>query len=285
MRRRVNLTSTLWLFFLSLGLSGVADAQVKAPPGYEPPRFRAEAQAVLPALPPETTIRLLVDADFAPFSFLSASGAPAGLAVELALAACAEAKLRCNVEAKPFGEILTALQNSEGDVVVTGPRLEDATLRQSLMTKPYFRTMGRFAVQTGNPLTEADPQSLSGKPIGVVKDTVHARWLEAYYADSEIVAFDDAVAAGEALRTGKVQALFGDNLRLIYWVSGDAARGCCRLLGGAFSDFDYFSRNLAFLVRRERPELRAAFDYGLDMAQKQGLTARIIKAYVPLSPW
>ena len=285
MRRSVNFTTIFWLFSLSVGLSGVANSQDAALSGYEPPRFRAEADGVLPALPPETTIRLLADADFAPFSFLSASGAPAGLAVELAMAACAEAKLRCKVEVKPFGEILPALQNGEADVAVTGPRLEDAALRQSLMTRPYFRTMGRFAVQTGNPLTAADPRSLEDKRIGVVKDTVHARWLEAYYGDSEIIVFDDAVAAGEALRLGTIDTLFGDNLGLIYWVSGATARGCCRLLDGTFSDFDYFSRNLAFLVRRDRGELRQAFDHGLDMAQKRGVTARIIKAYVPLNPW
>ena len=79
--------------------------------------------------------------------------------------------------------------------------------------------------------------------------------------------------------------IFGDNLRMIYWTAGESARGCCRLLGGAYTDFDHFSRNLAFLVRKDRPELRAAFDYGLDMAQKNGTTAKIFNAYVPLSPW
>ena len=61
--------------------------------------------------------------------------------------------------------------------------------------------------------------------------------------------------------------------------------GCCRLLGGAYSDFSEFSRNIAFLVRGERPDLRDAFDYGLDMAQKSGTTQKIFNAYVPLNPW
>ena len=38
-------------------------------------------------------------------------------------------------------------------------------------------------------------------------------------------------------------------------------------------------------VRRDRPELRAAFDYGLDQAQETGATAKIIRTYVPLPPW
>ena len=119
----------------------------------------------------------------------------------------------------------------------------------------------------------------------MVKGTTHARWLQAYYSGSEIVTFDDRAKAGEALRTGNVAAIFGDNLQIIYWVAGEAARGCCKLLGGAFSDIDYFSSNMAFLIRTARPDLRAAFDYGLDAAQKDGTTEKIFNAYVPLDPW
>jgi polar amino acid transport system substrate-binding protein len=205
--------------------------------------------------------------------------------VELALAACGELEIPCTVTALPFDAVIPALQNGQGDIVVTGPKLAEETLRDTAMTRPYFRIMGRFAVQSGSPLKAGDAASLSGRRIGVIKDTVHAQWLETYYGGSDIVPFDNGNAAGEALRTGSIDTMFGDNLAMIYWVSGQASANCCRVLDGAFSDFDHFSRNLAFLVRRDRPELRAAFDYGLDMAQKNGTTAKIIKAYVPLSPW
>ncbi|MFN4143819.1 transporter substrate-binding domain-containing protein [Aestuariivirga sp.] len=234
---------------------------------------------------PDTPVRLIADADFAPLSFLSNAGAPAGLAVELAIAACEQARLRCTVEARPFAEIMPALERGEGDVAISGPRLDEATLGAARMTRPYFRTMARFAVANANRLQAADPRALAGRRIGVAKDTVHARWLEAYYGNSRIEAFGSLGEAGEALKTGEVDAVFGDNLQVIYWVMGSAAGSCCRLLDGAFSDFDHFSRNLAFLVRNDRPELRAAFDYGLDQAQASGATARIIRTYVPLPLW
>ncbi len=230
-------------------------------------------------------MRLLADADFAPYSFQTASGAPAGIAVELALAACAAAKLTCGVTLRPFGGLMPALANGDGDVIVSGPRLDEVILNQAAMTRPWFRLMGRFAVQRGNPLKASDSVSMTEKRIAVVRDTVHARWLETYYGGAEIVPFGDDAEAAEALRTGNVDVIFGDDLRLIYWVAGGDARGCCRLLGGAYTDFDYFSSNLVFLASRGRPELRAAFDYGLDMAQTSGATGKIFNAYVPLNPW
>ena len=271
--------------FLALwALSQVAYAQETAAPAYEPPLFRAVEEVARPNIPENLPVRLIADSDFAPYSFVSNAGAPAGLAVELAIAACERARLSCTVEARPFTEILGALERGEADVAVTGPRLDPATLKAALMTRPYFRVMARFAVAANSALTSADPEALSGSSIGVVKDTVHARWLEAYYSGADIQPYESLAAAGDALKTGEADAIFGDNLQVIYWVSGEAAAQCCRLLGGAYSDFDYFSRNLAFLVRPERADLRAAFDYGLDEAQSSGATARIIRTYVPLPP-
>lgn len=285
-RPYVNVTTTLWLFFGIFIQFLSVESLAEGVDGYRLPLFRNVEEAPPSLSPPGNAhIRLLADADFAPYSFQTASGAPAGLAVELALAACSAAKLSCDVAMRPFDALVPALVQGEGDVIVSGPRLDEEILDRANMTRPWFRQFGRFAVQRGNPLETGDAASLVDKRIGVVKDTVHARWIANYYERSEIVPFDDEAKAAAALRTGEVDVIFGDNLRLIYWVAGDDARGCCRLLGGAYSDVDYFGRNLAFLVRRDNPALRAALDYGLDMAQKSGTTEKIFTAYVPLSPW
>ena len=251
----------------------------------EPPAFRTVADKARPDIPENLPVRLLADDDFAPFSFRSRTGAPAGLSVELAVAACERAHLSCTVEVRPYSTIMGALARGEADAVIAGPRLDEEALGTARMTRPYFRTMGRFAVANATSLTDADGNGLSGARIGVVKDTLHARWLEAYYGGAKIVPFDTLAAAGEALKTGEVDALFGDNLQVIYWVSGEAAASCCKLLGNAFSDFDFYSRNLAFLVSPGRADIRDALDYGLDQAQASGATEKIIKAYVPLPVW
>lgn len=284
MRRYVKFSTSFRVFFATLLISQVVEAQEKQP-AYQPPLFRTMEEQARPALPEQLAVKLIADEDFAPYSFRSRTGSPAGISVEIAIAACEQARLACTVEVRPFAEILPALERGEVDVAVTGPRLDANTLAASRMTRPYFRIMGRFAVPNTSTLDTASVSNLAGRRIGVVKDTVHARWLTAYYASTRITPFDDLAAAGAALKGGQVDALFGDNLQVIYWVAGEAAAGCCRLLGGAYSDFDYFSRNLAFLARRDKPELAQALDYGLDKAQAAGSTAKILRTYLPLDPW
>ena len=85
----------------------------------------------------------------------------------------------------------------------------------------------------------------------------------------------------EALRTGALDVSFGDGLRLIYWLAGSSSRGCCKPLGGAFVDRQFFSRNLAFLTRRDDQETAKAFDFALDRLQENGASAKIFMRYLP----
>jgi len=239
----------------------------------------------MPAFPQDLTIRLAADMDFPPYSFRARSGVPAGLSVELALAACAEIQIKCEVLLKPLPALLRDLASREHDVIVSGPRIDEKALAHAVMTRPWFRSFGRFAVQSGSPLKGSDARSLAGRRIGAVAGTAHAAWLTSYYGDSELLTFDSDAQAQSALRTGAVDALFADNLRLIYWITGGASRDCCKLSGGAYSDFETFSRNLAFLVRSDRADIRDAFDVALDRMQANGTTEKLFNTYVPLNPW
>jgi polar amino acid transport system substrate-binding protein len=285
--RYVATTSTLrlcLLFLLILPLA--ASISYGEDAGYKLPKFRKiQVEAKMPAFPQGTTIRLAGDADFPPYSFHSRSGGPTGLSVELALAACVEIKVKCEVMLKPLAQLLPGLAKRDFDLIVSGPRIDEKALAQAVMTRPWFRSLGRFAVQSGSPLKGSDARSLAGRRIGAVKGTSHAAWLQTYYGASELLTFDNDAKAQEALRTGAIDALFGDDLRLIYWITGAASRGCCKLSGGAYSDFESFSRNVAFLVRSDRTDIRDAFDVALDRLQANGTTEKLFNTYVPINPW
>ena len=276
---------SLWLAF-ALVVSGPGAAQDAAPAG--PPLFR-HIDGVAKAKPPvalaQRSIRLLTDRDFPPFSYETPAGKTAGVSVDLALSVCTELKANCVVVAKPFNELVPALLNNEGDVIVSGLRIDEPLLRKTMMTRPYFWSLGRFAVRMGSQLHGGDIRSLAGKRIGFVANTSHGAWLEKYYSRSTLTPFPTEAEMNEALRTGALDVSFGDGLRLIYWLAGSSSRGCCKTLDGAFVDRQFFSHNLAFLARKENQDLVHALDYALDRLQEKGTSAEIFSRYLPSALW
>ncbi|MFN0190513.1 MAG: transporter substrate-binding domain-containing protein [Aestuariivirga sp.] len=249
------------------------------------PRFRhAESPAAAPFSRTDPVV-LLADEDFPPFSFRSRDGQLAGIAVDMALATCAELKLSCEVLGRPYDALLPALQTGEAEAIVSGPHLDKGLPGYAETTRPYFWSLGRFATRTGSPLEDSDYKSLAGKRIGSVKDSAHAAWLERHFPRSTIVTFETESGLQEALRTGTIDALFGDSFRVIFWISGSGSRACCKLLGGPYTDRAYFSRDLGFIVKRDNDGLLAALDHGLDRLQERGFTSEIFARYLPLSPW
>jgi polar amino acid transport system substrate-binding protein len=271
------------LLAFALVAVGPAISQNGAAPGF--PLFRhIDSVAKSPAFA-QRNIRLLTDRDFPPFSYETPEGKTAGVSVDLALAVCAELKATCTVVAKPFSQLLPALLNNEGDVIVSGLRIDETVLKKTAMTRPYFWSLGRFAVRVGSQLRGSDIRSLAGRRIGYVANSSHGAWLEKYYSRSALTAFPSEAEMNEALRTGAIDVSFGDGLRLIYWLAGSASRGCCKPLDGAFVDRQFFSNNLSFLTRREDAETVKAFDYALDRLQDKKTSAEIFARYLPSGLW
>ncbi len=285
MRKSTTLSASYMLLITFTWLaSSSANAQTTAPETL--PLFRhVDETAKNPVNLPTGSVRLLTDENFPPFSYGAPEGKYSGLSVELAIAACSVLKLDCVVVARPFGELLPALVANEGDVIVSGLKIDENVLKKTAMTRPYFWSLGRFAVKHGSQLRSSDLRSLAGKRIGFVAKTSHEAWLEKYYSRSTLAAFPTEAEMFAALSAGTVDAVFGDDLKLIYWLAGSASNGCCLTLGGAYVDRNFFSRNLAFLARRGDQNLVQAFDYALDLLQEKGTASEIYARYLPNGLW
>ena len=240
--------------------------------------------AIAPLDFPTGTIRLLADLEYPPFSFQDSNGAMTGISVDIAIAACAEIKISCQVIKKSFAELLPALKNHEGDVIITGIRLTPEILKITSATRPYFFSSARFITRVGIPFSQPDVRDLAGRRVGYVKATGHAVFLEKYYERSALTPFNDENALLESLRTSSIDAAFTDSLHASFWLKGSNSRRCCIALGESFVDRASFSRSMSLLVDAAQPNLREALDYAMDRLEEKGITAKIFAHYLPDSP-
>lgn len=229
-------------------------------------------------------VRFVADNSFPPFSYRDGDGALTGLNVAVADAICRELKLKCEFVVKPWEEAVAAVEKGEADAMLSGLKISPAALERFDFTAPFLRTVGRFAVRIQNQMPSSDVKSLAGKRIGVIAGSAHEAWVKAYYPRSLLKSYQTEEQAGEGLRTGAVDALFGDAYRLIFWIHGQGARHCCRLLPGAFVEPGYFSGGISIAVRRGNRRLLDALDYGLDRLQTSGEFARIYRKFFPEPP-
>jgi polar amino acid transport system substrate-binding protein len=279
--RRLNLWLSLILLIVCITPAVAENVKSVLFPGFR----HVDPDAFQTVQLPNQVVILDADADFAPWSFQGEDGGLRGIAVELAQAACTEAQLACTLQSAKFEDLLPALRSGAVQGLVSGPKPDPAMAAEFALTRSYFRTLGRFIVRSGSSLPGPDIRSLAGRRIGFRANTQHARFLETYYSRSALTPFDDANAMLEALRTGQVDAVFGDAVQLSYWLKGGSSRGCCSFLGKAFLHRDTFSRSLSFTVRRDAPELRAKLDAALDRLEANGTTAEIFARYLPASVW
>jgi polar amino acid transport system substrate-binding protein len=245
------------------------------------PRFRQIDPGGKPQSFTRPQITVLADDDFPPFSYAGPGGEAQGIAVEAAQAACQELHVRCQVVLMPW----QSLSGEVPDGIVAGLRVDGATLAKYQPTRPIYRAIGRFAVRKESEFTQMTRDTIAGKRIGVLAGSGYEAWLRQNFADSVIVPYPSLNDLEEALRTAKVEILFGDGLQLVYWMRGSASQSCCKYVDGAYYDDGSFSRPYVYFIRRDDEELKQAFDYALDQLQESGAFARIFSRYIPARFW
>jgi polar amino acid transport system substrate-binding protein len=282
---KLMVTIILWIA-ASLVPVHAQDATQLPEPGFGFPQFRqSDPDQAQPPDMSNRAVTLLTDQDFAPWSFVGSDGRMQGVSVDLAFKACADLGLVCGLKALPFESLRAALAKGEGDVIISGLRAETSLLDESLPTRPYFLSLGRFVTRQGTSLPSSDPRALEGKRVGYVRNSTHGVFLQKHFARATLTAYDRLASVQEALRTGAIDAGFGDATALAFWLSGSSARNCCQALGKAFVDRDSFSRGLFFSVRKDAGDLRDGFDAALDGLEERGETARVFTSYLPMALW
>ncbi len=226
-------------------------------------------------------VRFLVSPDFPPFAYRAANGALTGFSVAAAQSLCHKARMKCRFVIHPWEGLKKALADGEGDAILTGLRMSGENFATLDFTRPYLKALGAFACRRETPISAANARALAGKRIGVVRGTVHAAWLRRNFGRATILEYDDFATAAEALRTARVNVLFGDWLQLSFWAAGAASRGCCALLPGWFPARDFAANDLAIAVRRGDDALRNMLDRNLDALQQDGALSALARRFLP----
>ncbi|TGQ64967.1 transporter substrate-binding domain-containing protein [Mesorhizobium sp. M00.F.Ca.ET.186.01.1.1] len=236
----------------------------------------------LSALP---RLRFLTTTDFPPFNFLDNAGKLSGFHIDLARAICAELGIvdKCQIQALPWAELEGALEKGEGEAVIAGIAATPQSRRTYAFSRSYLQFPARFIMQKSKALIEPVFGKLRGKRVGVIAGSAHERMLRAYFDTVQMVPFDRPEDLYGDLKAGKIDAAFGDGMRLAFWLGGTDAAGCCRFAGGPYLAPEYLGTGMTIATRADNPALAAALDYALQEISIKGTFAEFYLRYFPVS--
>ena len=233
------------------------------------------------AVPAE--VRFLTDSDFPPFNYYDENQNLTGFNVDMARAVCKALNLICTIKPRPWDELADALASGEADAIIASHAITASNRERFAFTDSYYRTPARFVVRSDTNLEALTPEGLEGKRVGVLKDTSHEAYLRDFFPGSVIVTFEGDDDARSALRFGKIDALFGDGLSLMYWLNGASSRRCCQFRGGAYTESRYFGEGVGIAVSKDREELAAILSQGIALMRASGDYEELLLRYFPMS--
>lgn len=230
-------------------------------------------------------LRFLTTTDFPPFNFLDAHGRLSGFHVDLARALCAELGLaaKCEIQALPWGELDAALQKGEGEAILAGIAMTPEARKKYAFSRAYLQFPARFAMVKSKAVDEPLYDKLKGKRVGVLAGSAHERMLRDEFNEVQVVGYPGADELHADLRAGKIDAVFGDGMKLSFWLGGADSAGCCRFVGGPYLAPEYFGTGMAVAVKSKDAALAAAFDYALQQISVKGTFAELYLRYFPVS--
>ena len=271
-----------WTAWLLCGLAFLAQAAQAQDTGFVPSFWNQQHRLARPDLASLRIIRFLTEDDYPPFHFALADGTLTGFDVEIARAVCDELKLPCTVQPRRFDTLVEALTSGQGDAVIAG-LAKTSDLRAKIdFTAPYYRTPARFAMLKSGKLTNATPEFLEGKTLGVEAQTAHEAFLKTFFPRAKRLAYESRDALLAALKRGELDAAFDDGIALSFWLNGADAKDCCRFVGGAFTESRYFGEGVGIAVRKDAGTLRAALNYGLQKIAEKGIYSELYLKYFPI---
>lgn len=232
-------------------------------------------------LPRRVAIRFITDSDYPPFHYYDEEGVLTGFNVDVARAICLEMAAACDMQVRPWAELMPALRRGDADAVIASHAITPAALAEFDFSDRYYFTPAWFAGRRGGATLIPTPEGLEGLRIGVARGSAHEAYLKTFFRDSAIVAFEGPDLARDAVAAGRVDLIFDDGISLAFWLNGTLSRACCAFKGGPFHEAKFFGDGVGVMLRKQDPQLKGLINQALRRVRESGRMEELMLRYFP----
>jgi polar amino acid transport system substrate-binding protein len=204
---------------------------------------------------------------------------PVGSDIEIGAEIARRMGVKAQFDNTGFDGIIPALLGKKCDAIISG--MNDTPERQKQVAfVDYIKVGQSFMVKKGNPENITGVPSLAGKSASVEVGTTNKDYLDEQSKKLKaqgkkainVVTFPKDTDAANALKTGKVDAYFGDAPVVAYYIEKDPA-------SFTFGGSPINPILVGIAIRKSDTELQAAVKKAVDAMYADGTMAKILEKW------
>jgi polar amino acid transport system substrate-binding protein len=218
---------------------------------------------------------------YPPFTSKDASGKWVGWEVDLMNALCAQMNEKCELVETAWDGIIPALTSKQIDVIWSSMSITDERRKTIDFSNMYYNTPTVIiGAKTGD--TDISPDHLKGKIIGVQVSTIHEKYVQKYFPESEIKTYQTQDEANNDLAAGRLDYVQADGSALDAFLKTEQGTACCELKGAVPEDPAILGEGVGAGLRKEDTALKEKINNALSELAKAGKFDEITAKYPEL---
>lgn len=232
-----------------------------------------------PVAAQEVKIGIAAEA-YPPFASPDAAGNWVGWEVDFINAVCAAGEMQCVITPVAWDGIIPSLTSGQIDVIMASMSITEERSKTIDFSDKYYNTP---TVVVGAKGVEMAPtaEGLAGKIIGVQASTIHADYVEKYFAGTaaEVKIYQTQDEANSDLAAGRIDATQADSIAMDAFLASEAGAACCETKGAVADDPTILGLGVGAGVRKGEDELRGKLNAAIAKVIADGTYDTITAKY------
>lgn len=209
-------------------------------------------------------IRFATEASYPPFEFVGDNNQIQGFDIDLANALCKELQAECTFANQSFDSLVPGLKFRRFDAVIAAMDVTPERQQQVAFTNTYYDNSAQFIALKGK---VADIDALKGLRVGMQNGSTHQKYLLDKHSEMKPVAYDSYQNAILDLKSGRINAVFGDTAVVAEWLKKNDD---LTTVGDKVNDDTYFGTGFAIAVNLKNTSLRDKLNGALEKIKQNG---------------
>lgn len=230
-------------------------------------------------------LKVAIDPTYEPFTYKTADGKPTGFDVDIANAICAEMKRNCVFVEQVWDSMIPGLQARKYDVVISSLSITDERRRVIDFSDRYYKTPSAIVVKKGT--AYANPASLKGKRIGVLKGSTQEKWAmgELKPAGVMVVPYEAQDQVYLDIKAGRLDGTVADKVEVHGGFLRKPEGKDYGYVGPDQYETKYYGDGIGIGMRKGQKDLKDQINKAIKTIRSNGTYNTIAKKYFDFDPY